>query len=414
MAARRRRRSPTRSSQRTKTISEYRILDAPDLDLDAVGTQRLGGDDGRGHRPGRRLPGADGRRCSTSTRIRALFAGGFTMRFDAMTPSPAPMRTRSSRASSGHPGHRGQRHAAARLRRPPSRPQPRPRQGLYDLMMCAEAPDFGAASDGDGDRNLIIGRGIFVTPSDSLAMLAANAHLAPGYAGGLKGIARSMPTSRAADRVARQARRRLLRDAHRLEVLRQPARCRHGHDLRRGECRHRLRPCAREGRALGGAALAQHPGRPPAAGAGRSSASTGASYGRNYYSRHDYEEVDAAAANGLMDASARPARRACPAPGSAAVDGRSRRRLRLHRPGRRLVSEPRASASCSPAARASSTASPAPAPPGPPCGSISSASSRTGAHDQDTQAVLAALIATAEQLAGITPAHRPAGPSVIT
>lgn len=73
---------------------------------------------------------------------------------------------------------------------------------LYDLMMLPDAPAFGAASDGDGDRNLIIGRGRFITPSDSLAMLAANAHLAPGYAGGLKGIARSMPTSAAADRVA--------------------------------------------------------------------------------------------------------------------------------------------------------------------------------------------------------------------
>jgi phosphoglucomutase len=74
---------------------------------------------------------------------------------------------------------------------------------LYELMMSPSAPDFGAASDGDGDRNLIIGRGRFVTPSDSLAMLAANAHLAPGYAQGLKGIARSMPTSAASDRVAK-------------------------------------------------------------------------------------------------------------------------------------------------------------------------------------------------------------------
>ena len=73
---------------------------------------------------------------------------------------------------------------------------------LYDLMMSKDAPDLGAASDGDGDRNLIIGRGQFVTPSDSLAMLAANAHLAPAYAKGLAGIARSMPTSAAADRVA--------------------------------------------------------------------------------------------------------------------------------------------------------------------------------------------------------------------
>ncbi len=64
------------------------------------------------------------------------------------------------------------------------------------------APDFGAASDGDGDRNMIVGRRFVVTPSDSLAVLAANARLVPGYAKGLKGIARSMPTSRAADRVA--------------------------------------------------------------------------------------------------------------------------------------------------------------------------------------------------------------------
>jgi len=75
-------------------------------------------------------------------------------------------------------------------------------RALYETMMAPDAPDFGAASDGDGDRNLVIGRGIFITPSDSLAMLAANAHLAPGYAKGLAGIARSMPTSGAADRVA--------------------------------------------------------------------------------------------------------------------------------------------------------------------------------------------------------------------
>src|SRR5271157_1588245 len=73
---------------------------------------------------------------------------------------------------------------------------------LLDLMMGPDAPCLGAASDGDGDRNLIIGRGMYVTPSDSLAMLAANAHLAPGYAGGLAGVARSMPTSAAVDQVA--------------------------------------------------------------------------------------------------------------------------------------------------------------------------------------------------------------------
>jgi phosphoglucomutase len=73
---------------------------------------------------------------------------------------------------------------------------------LVEIMYSAEAPDFGAASDGDGDRNMILGRHFFVTPSDSLAVIAANAALAPGYAEGLAGVARSMPTSAAADRVA--------------------------------------------------------------------------------------------------------------------------------------------------------------------------------------------------------------------
>ena len=73
---------------------------------------------------------------------------------------------------------------------------------LMAAMFADDAPDFGAASDGDGDRNMIVGRRFVVTPSDSLAVLAANVHLVPGYAKGLKGIARSMPTSRAADRVA--------------------------------------------------------------------------------------------------------------------------------------------------------------------------------------------------------------------
>ena len=73
---------------------------------------------------------------------------------------------------------------------------------LAELMFSDEAPTFGAASDGDGDRNMITGKGIFVTPSDSLAIMAANAHLIPAYANGLAGVARSMPTSQAVDRVA--------------------------------------------------------------------------------------------------------------------------------------------------------------------------------------------------------------------
>ena len=73
---------------------------------------------------------------------------------------------------------------------------------LVEIMNGADAPDFGAASDGDGDRNMILGRRCFVSPSDSLAVLTANARLVPGYGEGLAGVARSMPTSLAVDRVA--------------------------------------------------------------------------------------------------------------------------------------------------------------------------------------------------------------------
>ncbi|AFY61352.1 alpha-D-glucose phosphate-specific phosphoglucomutase [Synechococcus sp. PCC 6312] len=75
---------------------------------------------------------------------------------------------------------------------------------LVAQLFTEHGPDFGAASDGDGDRNMILGRNFFVTPSDSLAILAANATLVPGYRQGLAGIARSMPTSQAPDRVAQQ------------------------------------------------------------------------------------------------------------------------------------------------------------------------------------------------------------------
>jgi phosphoglucomutase len=81
-------------------------------------------------------------------------------------------------------------------------PNPTYADQLIARMFGANAPDFGAASDGDGDRNMIVGRRFIVTPSDSLAVLAANATLVPGYAAGLKGVARSMPTSAAVDRVA--------------------------------------------------------------------------------------------------------------------------------------------------------------------------------------------------------------------
>jgi phosphoglucomutase len=188
--------------ERTRQIREYRILDAPDVALDRLGETRLGETmveviD----------PVADYQELMAGLfdfeRIAALFKSGFRIRFDGMSAVTGPYARAILEETLGAP-------AGSVVNGEPledfggHHPDPNPAHAkeLIEAMMGPDAPDFGAASDGDGDRNLIVGRGIYVTPSDSLAILAANAHLAPGYAAGLAGIARSMPTSRAADRVA--------------------------------------------------------------------------------------------------------------------------------------------------------------------------------------------------------------------
>ena len=187
---------------RTQTIDRWLAEDSADIDLDTIGTAQVGAltveviD-----------PVADYAALMETLfdfpAIRAAVAGGLTMAFDAMSAVTGPYATEILERRLGFPA------GTVRNGEPLEdfgghHPDPNlvHAKDLYELMMSPVAPDFGAASDGDGDRNLIIGRGRFITPSDSLAMLAANAHLAPGYADGLKGIARSMPTSAAADRVA--------------------------------------------------------------------------------------------------------------------------------------------------------------------------------------------------------------------
>jgi len=188
--------------QRTLTIGEWRAVDTADIDLDALGVVDVAGmaveviDSVADY-------AALMEKLFDFGAIRAAVADGLTMSFDAMhaVTGPyaheilekrlgfAPGTVRNGVPLEDFGGHH---------------PDPNMVHAheLFETMFGPDAPDFGAASDGDGDRNLIVGRGIFVTPSDSLAMLAANAHLAPAYAGGLKGIARSMPTSAAADLVA--------------------------------------------------------------------------------------------------------------------------------------------------------------------------------------------------------------------
>jgi phosphoglucomutase len=234
--------------------------------------------------------------------IRALFAGGFTMRFDAMHAVTGPYaRAILEGVLGAAPGTVVNGTPLADFGGGHPDPNPIWAKDLMDLMMGPDAPDFGAASDGDGDRNMIVGRGAYVTPSDSLAVLAANAHLAPGYAGGLKGIARSMPTSRAADRVA---------EALGLPCYETPTGWKFfGNLLDAG----RATICGEESAGTGSDHVREKDGLWAVllwlnilAVSGRSVADLMAdhwrTFGRNYYSRHDYEAVDAGRAAQMMDA----------------------------------------------------------------------------------------------------------------
>ncbi len=186
----------------TQTIAEYKIMSGGAADLGTVGTTQLG------EMVVQVVDPVEDYAALMETlfdfgAIRALFADGFTMRFDAMHAVTGPYAKAILEGALGLP-------EGSVLNAVPlpdfggGHPDPNPvwAKPLMDEMMSQDAPDFGAASDGDGDRNMVLGRGIYVTPSDSLAVLAANAHLAPAYASGLAGVARSMPTSGASDRVA--------------------------------------------------------------------------------------------------------------------------------------------------------------------------------------------------------------------
>lgn len=189
--------------QLSQKISSYQILDCDDISLSETGTQYW-----QDMQIDIIDPVADYAELMADIfdfpAIRALLCNGrFQMRFDAMHAITGPyakeilekrLGAETGTVINGVPqadfagGH----------------PDPNLTYAaeLVEEMFAETGPDFGAASDGDGDRNMILGHGIFVTPSDSLAILAANAELIPAYQKGLKGIARSMPTSQAADRVA--------------------------------------------------------------------------------------------------------------------------------------------------------------------------------------------------------------------
>ncbi|MDO8312949.1 MAG: alpha-D-glucose phosphate-specific phosphoglucomutase [Sideroxyarcus sp.] len=187
---------------KSKTISGYRILDAADVSLDQLGDSTLGS---------MKVKVIDAvsdyaelmESLFDFAAIRALLKSGFRIKFDAMHAVNGPYAKEILEGKLGAV-------AGSVMNGVPledfggGHPDPNLTYAheLVEIMYGADAPDFGAASDGDGDRNMILGKRFFVTPSDSLALLAANATLVRGYTRGLAGVARSMPTSAAVDRVA--------------------------------------------------------------------------------------------------------------------------------------------------------------------------------------------------------------------
>jgi len=186
------------------SLTEYRIIDAPDVALDSVRSQQLGDMTVEIIDPVADYAELMEALFDFSALRRLLSGGAFRMRFDAMNAVTGPYAQEILERRLGAPAGTvvrgtplpdfGGEHPDPNLTYAPD---------LVAEMFGEDAPDFGAASDGDGDRNMILGRNFFVTPSDSLAVIAANAPLAAGYARGLSGVARSMPTSQAVDHVAR-------------------------------------------------------------------------------------------------------------------------------------------------------------------------------------------------------------------
>lgn len=285
--------------ENTKSINEYKTLKTSDIDLGTIGTLQLGEmvvtvvD-----------PVADYAKLMSRMfdfdKIKALLAGGFTLRFDAMHAVTGPYATQiiegilgaskgtvingvpSEDFGKGHPD-----------------PNPIWAKPLVDAVMAEDGPDFAAASDGDGDRNMILGKGIYVTPSDSLAVLAANIHLAPGYREGLAGIARSMPTSRAADHVAKSLGVQCYETPTGWKFF--------GNLLDDG----RVTICGEESAGTGSDHVREKDGlwavllwlnilAERKASVAEIMVSHWEAFGRHYYSRHDYEAIDSSAAKALM------------------------------------------------------------------------------------------------------------------
>jgi phosphoglucomutase len=281
-------------------VRDYRILESQDIDLSRPGETTLGAMTVEVVDPVADYAGLM-ERLFDFDRIAALFAGGFRMRYDAMNAVTGPYARAILEGRLGAPeGTVVHGHPLPDFGGMHPDPNPIWARELIATMMAEGAPDLGAASDGDGDRNMILGPSTYVTPSDSLAVLAANAHLCPGYADGLAGVARSMPTSRAVDRVA---------EARGMACYETPTGWKFfGNLLDDG----RVTLCGEESAGTGSAHVREKDGvwavlmwLNVLAATGKSvpglMADHWAEFGRDFYSRHDYEGLDAGVAERLME-----------------------------------------------------------------------------------------------------------------
>ncbi|QGG91604.1 alpha-D-glucose phosphate-specific phosphoglucomutase [Agrobacterium sp. MA01] len=286
---------------RTRNIDSYKIADVADIDLDTVGSFDLAGMTVEVIDPVTDY--ADLMETLFDfPAIRALISGGFRVVIDSMSAVTGPYAVEILEKRLGAPSGSvrneiplpdfGHHHPDPNLVHA---------KELYDDVMSADGPDFGAASDGDGDRNMVVGKGMFVTPSDSLAMIAANATCAPGYRQGIAGIARSMPTSAAADRVAEKLGIGMYETPTGWKFF--------GNLMDAGK----VTVCGEESFGTGSDHVREKDGLWAVlfwlniVAARKQSVkqiveSHWAEYGRNYYSRHDYEGVDTDNANALVAA----------------------------------------------------------------------------------------------------------------
>jgi phosphoglucomutase len=286
--------------ENTRAISEYKMTDSADIDLDTLGTTQVGD---------MSVEIVDSvadyaelmEKLFDFDKIRALLKGNFRMCMDSMHAVTGPYATaifeqalgaKAGTVTNGKPledfggGHPDPNLVYA--------------HDLVEIMFAADAPDFGAASDGDGDRNMILGNNFFVNPSDSLALIAANATLVPGYKDGLSGIARSMPTSQAADRVAEKLG---------IDCYETPTGWKFFGNLLDAD---KITICGEESFGTGSNHVREKDGlwavlfwlnilAQRQQSVEEIVVEHWKTYGRNFYSRHDYEGVDSAKANELME-----------------------------------------------------------------------------------------------------------------